>query len=264
MLSMPPSHHQGLSRAELPATDLSRPQELAAVLAAALRQSSVVRMQGPRFAPATRKKWDKVVRALGQPCFEGEDSATGSKDSSMWMDVSYHPDRQNTFRHSCTAQPLHTDGAYNNAPPEIVIFVCQETASSGGATIFVSAETVARQAKEKDGRLYDNLFALPVPYGKAGVRGRSIPVLTQTPDGLRINWNYYRVLRDESKEVHDFAEGFHRFLQEQIVAQDLVVPLTLLPGETLIFKDQCVLHGRTAFAPGPRCLWKCGVMRRTN
>lgn len=264
MIAMPvsPFDLQPLLGPELPANDLSRPEELATELADALRQGSIVRLQGPHLTPETHKKWEKVIWALGEPDREGED-ASGTKDASIWIDVSYHPDRQNTFRHSCTAQPLHTDGAYNVAPADIIVFICATNASSGGATIFVSAETVAQRAKEKDARLYDDLFELPLPYGKAGVRGRSTPVLAQGPDGLYLNWNYYRVLKEDPR-VRDFAERFHRFLQEDIVAQDLAMPLRLAPGEAVLFKDQRVLHGRTAFAPSPRFLWKCAVTRRTS
>jgi alpha-ketoglutarate-dependent taurine dioxygenase len=255
---------QSVLSPEQPPTDLARPKELAAQLGAALRQHSLVRIQGPRFDPETREQWNDVARALGQPCFDGEDGVSGSQNGEMWSDVSYHPDRQHTFRHSCTAQPLHTDGAYLAEPADVIIFICERNAVSGGATIFVSAETIAQEAKEKDPELYDALFTLHLPYGKAGQRGRSAPVLTQHADGLYVNWNYYRVLKDESQRVHDFSERFRDFLRNEIVARNLIEPVTLSPGEALLFQDQRVLHGRTAFTPSPRCMWKCSVTRTAH
>ena len=41
------------------------------------------------------------------------------------------------------------------------------------------------------------------------------------------------------------------------------VALVFAPGEAVLFDDQRLLHGRTAFVPGPRCLWKCSVSRTT-
>lgn len=240
------------------AADLARPAELAARLTAALREAHCVPVSGPLPSEAVRAQWDRVVAAIGTPLSDGEDGASGVKDGSIWLDVRYDPQRQYTFRHSCTAQPLHTDGAYNLVPADVIIFLCEENVARGGDTTLIDALSFACTAQRKDPGLYRDLFTIPVPYGKAGLRGRSATVLEQREEGLYVNWNYYRVLKDGDEPVRGLAERLHAFLQHELA--ELVTPIKLMPGDGLLLADRRVLHGRPAFPAGPRCLWKCALL----
>lgn len=246
--------------------DLGHPQEFASRLCLELEKAHLVHVEGPAPDSGTLAQWEKVVSAIGAPVYWREDSGTGVRidDLTLWTDVRYRAELQHTFRHSCTAQPLHTDGAYDAVPSDITVFVCEQDAASGGESIFVRAADVAETARKVDAQLYDNLFTVPLPYGKAGSVGRTVPILTPSDDGLLLNWNYYRVLKSYSSAVHDLAERFRRFLEQDIVQNGVATKMTLHPGEALFFEDQHVLHGRAAFAPGPRCLWKCSVNRATG
>ena len=80
--------------------------------------------------------------------------------------------------------------------------------------------------------------------------------------GMEINWNYYRVLKDESPEVESVSEAFHTFLQKEIVDGDRCIKIALKNNEGLIFDDRRVLHGRMAFEAEKirdRCIWKCEI-----
>jgi Taurine catabolism dioxygenase TauD, TfdA family len=90
--------------------------------------------------------------------------------------------------------------------------------------------------------------------------GRRVPVLSRSDHGnIAINWNYYRVLHEGNPEVASFRERFRDFLQWHIVEAGRTVPLQISPGEVILFRDQRVLHGRNAFTPSPRCIWKASV-----
>lgn len=234
--------------------------ELAGPILAALSQDPLVRVEGGDFSPGELDRWKPLITSIGVPADEGEDGATGQKDGSTWVDVRYDPTRSHTFRHSATAQPLHTDGAYLRQAVDLVFFLCQDQATQGGETIFVGADTVEREVQAADPALHQHLWQTPLTYGKGDRRGRCVPVFSRDHDGVRINWNYYRVL-DSTANAAAVREGFFAFLRDEIVARGKVDAVLLRPGDALIFADQKVLHGRHAFTPSPRCMWKCNVNR---
>lgn len=243
-----------------PVASLGNPERVAQLVARALDEAYVVRIAGPVFGEATFRGWEAVVRAMGTPCCDGEDGVTGVKDGSLWSDVRYDETRTHTFRHSATAQPLHTDSAYNENPTEIIFFLGERQAAQGGETIFIDAETVDRIAAERDPALHAQLWNLAIPYGKGDDRGRSAPVLKRDAGGMLLNWNYFRVL-EESPEIVSFRQRFRDFLQQEILDKNLVTPVMVRPGDALFFADQRVLHGRFGFIPSPRCIWKCSFDR---
>jgi alpha-ketoglutarate-dependent taurine dioxygenase len=246
-----------LSGLELP--DLAEAEKAAAILRSALAKFALVSVKPAPFQFSQLSKWQEVLSHVGSILTQGENS-DGIRDGQIWMDVRYDAERAYTFRHSATAQPLHTDGAYLAEPDDVVVFICEHQAISGGDTIFVHVDTIDACARQKHPKLYRDLWHVQIPYIKAGVAGRTVPVLrpNQTGDTL-INWNYYGVQYERNPEVAAFRERFQNFLQRDIVAGGLTVALKIEPGEVVLFKDQRMLHGRNAFAPSPRCIWKCGL-----
>jgi alpha-ketoglutarate-dependent taurine dioxygenase len=251
-----------LSGLELP--DLAEAEKAATILRYALAKFALVTVkptpvQSAPFQSSQLSKWQEVLSHVGSILAQGENS-DGIRDGKIWMDVRYDAERAHTFRHSATAQPLHTDSAYLTEPDDVVIFICEHQAISGGDTIFVHVDTIDALARQKDPELYRDLWNLQIPYIKAGVSGRTVPVLRPNERGdTLINWNYYRVQYERNPEVAAFRERFQNFLQRDIVAGGLAVPLKIEPGEVVLFKDQRMLHGRNAFVPSPRSIWKCGV-----
>lgn len=218
----------------------------------------VLTFAGEAFSQERLDEWEQVLQVLGKVRADGENGATGELDGSVWIDVRYDSERAHTFRHSATAQPLHTDSAYNPAPVDMVFFYCQHQAKSGGATLFISAEALEEAVRDHSANLHARLWEMPLPYGKGQQAGRSVPVFERDERGILLNWNYYRVL-EANAEIAKLRQEFHDFLQQQIVVGGKAEAVYLSPGESLIFEDRRVLHGRNAFEPSPRCLWKCGL-----
>ena len=52
------------------------------------------------------------------------------------------------------------------------------------------------------------------------------------------------------------------YLRDSVAVRSALVPIRLMPGDAVVWKDDRMLHGRNAFVadrPGERFLWKCAV-----
>jgi len=209
-----------------------------------------------------REFWDEVLADRAERAAVDEDTATGRANGGLWSDVSFHPARQNTFRHSKGPQPLHTDGAYLANPPPIVFMTCQQSAPSGGATLFLDGHELDDALAREQPALRERLISEPVLFGKGASEVES-PILKQ--DGsIRLRWNYYAISPRASAAARELAETFRAFLA-QLVEQRRPTSVRLQPGDAVFFHDDAVLHGRDGFVaehPGDRHLWKGGLSLR--
>lgn len=206
--------------------------------------------------------WRSVGETLGRNADLIENSATGelTETGGQWMDVRFEPDRADTFRHANVGQPLHSDGAYvaKTQAREIALFYMARQADDGGDSLFVDADTVAAYARHHDPALHDQLFSVPVRFGKGAGLSRTVPILRVEHGRTKINWNYYRVLQDQGEAVAALREAFRTFL-EQMIAARAANSFRLETGDAVLFRDDEVLHGRAAYAAresGDRLLWK--------
>jgi len=118
--------------------------------------------------------------------------------------------------------------------------------------------TVAERARRRAPQLHEALTTLPVHFGKAGQPGRTTTILFVSNGGLRINWNYFRVLPGQGEAVDRLRQDF-RLSLEQMVDDGAVESFRLDEGDAVFFRDAEVLHGRRDFAAersGDRLLWK--------
>src|SRR5689334_16168110 len=107
---------------ELP--DLSEPEKVAAVLRQTFAKFNLVSVKPAPFQSSSLCQWQQLLSHIGSILRNSEDS-DGIRRGGIWTDVRYDAARTSTFRHSATAQPLHTDGAYSAEPEDIVIFLCE-------------------------------------------------------------------------------------------------------------------------------------------
>lgn len=248
--------------AQITLSPADKPPHIAARLHEALCASRVVHVTGCPRPDGDTSYWSDVILQFADMAFRGEDGASGRQTRDAWTDVRYDPARAHSFRHSKTAQPPHTDGAYEADSGNVVFFACHAHAPSGGETYFIGADEIARVAEAEAPALFGQLVTLPVRFGKLNTRQRERPVLSRDADGWSIDWNYFRVVTDGQPEVARLRETFHRFLQERFVVTDACTPVRLLAGECLLFHDQRVLHGRRAFdaeLQSERLIWKCNL-----
>ena len=57
-------------------------------------------------------------------------------------------------------------------------------------------------------------------------------------------------------------QQFFDYLRDSVAVRSALMPIGLMPGDAVVWKDDRMLHGRNAFVadrPGERFLWKCDL-----
>ena len=239
---------------------------LAGELRAALGSAKVVYLRGlADRLPAA--EWPAFYEALTEAtghCLQlDEDFAQGSaRTGHKWIEVRYDADIPDdaAYRFSKNAQPLHTDESYLSEPAEVMFMHCLVQAPAGGETTFVDADVLWQTLQAFAPDLAARLLDRPVRFAKAG-DFRHLPIIAQTPAGLRLNWNYHCVDPAETLENHALAQEFRLFLLDHVNDTPAETAIQLAPGEAVAWWDDQVLHGRRAFraeATNDRFLLKSG------
>ena len=225
---------------------------VAEALRAALGSAKVVHLRGlAGQLPAGQWAafYDELTESTGQCLRLDEDFAQGSaRTGRKWIEVRYDADIPDdaAYRFSKNAQPLHTDESYLSDPAEVMFMHCLVQAPAGGETTFVDADVLWERLKAVSPALASRLLNRPVCFAKAG-HSRTLPIIAETPAGLRLNWNYHCVDPAESPEAHALARDFRQFLLDHVSNTPAEVALQLAPGEAVAWWDDQVLHGRRAF-----------------
>ncbi|MGI4736776.1 MAG: TauD/TfdA family dioxygenase [Janthinobacterium lividum] len=230
-------------------------QPLAAVAASlrrALSTTKVVHLRGlaaSLAAPEWPAFYDALTETAGHCLQLDEDFAQGSiRTGQKWIEVRYDaaiPDEA-AYRFSKNEQPLHTDESYLSDPAEVMFMHCLVQAPAGGETTFVDADKLWLSLQANAPALAARLLNQPVRFAKAG-DARTLPIIAQTPAGLRLNWNYHCVDPAETAAHHALAEEFRQFLLDYITGTPAEMAIQLAPGEAVAWWDDQVLHGRRAF-----------------
>lgn len=223
-----------------------------------LREYKIVHLVGVPEGIDYKQCYSELVDKLGHIVNVDEDIQTGSaKTQERWTDVRYDKENAFTFRHSNTRQPLHTDAAYTDFDLDVNFFFCVEQAEVGGATTFFDSDDLCYILEKYERALFDQLKAVEVRFGKGDNQYKQRKIIDSDERGVRLNWNYFRVLPDNPKDVLNMCEAFHKVLEDKIVAGGLLTGVTLKPGEAVFFQDDRILHGRNSFY-GNRTLIKGG------
>lgn len=253
------AHRTRTTRIEL--DDGRPPQAHGERIRNALARADIVHVAARPPVSDARAHWDAIVRYVGERKPLDEDAVTFERTGRTWLDVRFDPQRQHTFRHSCTAQPLHTDGAYDRDPADVIFFFCERQAPASGETLFLHGIELVSLLEREDPKLLEQLRARPVTFTKGDGGRKEATVIADDAEGPVLCWNYYRAdARD--REERGRIERFRSFLEERVVAAGRALPIRLEPGEAVFFHDARTLHGRRAFEAtrlGDRLLWKGGL-----
>lgn len=188
-----------------------------------------------------------VANQIGTIFCSEEDFITKNKTGNLWSEIKYIEEKSESFSHSNTRQPFHTDGAYELNAPDISFFYCVERANFGGATTFIDSDVLIKCLSFCNGDLLKKIKNTIV-YHYKGDDGKKALIL----DDKNWNWNYFRA------EKSNLVEEFHNFLEEKIYKSGIYESVYLNPGDSLFFWDKKVLHGRNGFI-GNRHLKKAGI-----
>lgn len=209
--------------------------------------------------------YDNLSNEIGQCAEMDEDLRTEQKTGAKWIEIKYDPEFPNSYRHSSTRQPLHTDGSYESLAPEVSFFFCIQPAAVGGATIFIDSDELLRALKLHSEPLYRSCCEIPMTFEK-GNDSKTKPIVTTDDKGIVLTWNYFRVV-ENSLETTNLKREFHQFLEDKVVQGGLCFPCPLAAGDAVFFNDERVFHGRNSFvatSPGERHLLKGGLYLRND
>ena len=232
----------------------------AEAIGAACRRARLVLIRAHTEAAQSRKFWSDILDQSGlKRVAVDEDAQSGRALDNLWSNVEFDPDRQNRFRYSRSAQPLHTDGSYVAGSPSLMVMFCAKAASRGGATLFLHGEDLLRLLEERRA-LLSGLHETSMIFRK-GDHEVTAPVIAHDAQGPLLRWNYYALGSQLDANVRAMAEEFQEFILE-ITRRSIPLALRLRRGDAVVFHDDRLLHGREAFAAraaGDRLLWKGGL-----
>ena len=175
-----------------------------------------------------------------------------------------------------SGRPLlpHTDESYRISSVAITLFQVVQPSQSGGHSTLVDGFEVARRLRNEDPRAFELLTTVPVTFQRhhtgESLDGNHRYLVSRFPVikvddageviGVRINERQISPLLVSD----DLVEPFYRALRRLFaIAYDdsLRIELALKSGEGMVFDNQRILHGRTAFTRGdiPRHVRTCTV-----
>jgi alpha-ketoglutarate-dependent taurine dioxygenase len=203
-----------------------------------------------RQASSDEGFWIDQVSDVGELVPMKEDPSTGNKTGDFWIDIKYDLKFPNTFLHSNTRQPLHTDGSYEAVSPNITFFFCVEPAVVGGDTTCIEIDVIKNCLKIENPDLLDKATSQELIFSKGNDFKKSKII-----NGEKGNWNYFRA------EKCKLVEDFHNYLETRILQMGILKGFKLFKGDAIFFNDELIFHGRNAFI-GNRWLKKGGVLWR--
>lgn len=189
-----------------------------------------------------------LATSLGKLMPMEENATTGNKTGNLFVDIKYQPNKSDSFLHTNTRQPFHTDGSYEFNAPDLTFFFCKKPAKYGGATIFIQNLDLIRICKTYDKLMYHEIIKTKLKFFKGD--DEKIHEIIDKKNNL--NWNYFRVKKTT------LAEDFHNFIEQKIYQGGIFDSINLIEGEGIIFPDIKFLHGRNSFI-GNRWLRKGGI-----
>jgi alpha-ketoglutarate-dependent taurine dioxygenase len=209
--------------------------------------------------------YNGLLPSIGTAAYIAEDVAVGDRHQQrtgeIWMDVKYDPRIKNAYRHSNSAQPLHTDGSYIAQYPNASLMACETNAPSGGETTFLDGDVLLQVLRDEAPALLKKVLAVTIPHARSGDR-RELPIVRLEQDKIFLNWNYYCVDSKGAGETAEIRQAFHEFLMSSPGVRAATLGVKLDRGDAVVWKDERVLHGRNGFVAhqvADRFLWKCAV-----
>lgn len=245
---------------QLDLRDLISPIEIASHISTALTRSRLVHVKTRLPFGNGYELWDILLNQCGKRIAVDEDVNTGQPINNLWSSVEYNPAIQNRFRHSCSAQPLHTDGSYINNPPPIVFLLCERSAPSGGATLFLDGPELVDILSAEDPKLLEDLETTPIQF-KKGYNEIIANILNHELTASVFRWNFYALDSHLPVKAQVLCNRFHQILQ-CFVTRQIPKQIRLEAGEAVFFHDDKLLHGREEFIAhevSDRLLWKGGL-----
>ncbi len=172
----------------------------------------------------------------------------------------------------------HTDDPYRYTPSGTSILHCVSRSMSGGESVLVDGFGIAADLYEEEPDIFDLLTDVSVPFVRHRTdvvdQGEDVHLLAHGPiisldrdhevSGIRFHERSMAPLDVDPAIVGDFYRALIRFATE-VNSPGRAVQFGLEPGQAIVYDNQRVLHGRTAFredgTAGGRHLRLCTIDR---
>jgi len=185
-----------------------------------------------------------------------------------FFEVYSRPD-SNDLAYRPVALGPHTDNPYRTPVPGIQILQCLQNETSGGFSTLVDSLAVAEQVRAEDSRGFELLSRIPVRYEYRDATTQLVavkPMIELDGSGNMTGVHYSPRLDDIPLMSEEDTRAYHGARKRLgLLFEDPRYELhfRLNPGEMMMFDNNRVLHGRTAFNPaeGHRQLQGCYIDR---
>ena len=162
----------------------------------------------------------------------------------------------------------HTDEPYRIDPPGITFFHVIEQSIEGGASTLIDSFKLVDSLKQQNPAAYEILCSLPAHFHRSLVEGRlfdyQAPIIQTDSDGdvtsVRLLDRGMAPIDCKPDQVHAFYDALRELLGLSYAGEGMI-EFKLESGEVLVFNNQRLMHGRTAFnvANSHRHIRSCSV-----
>ena len=147
----------------------------------------------------------------------------------------------------------HTDNPYREPTPTIQVLHCLKADVEGGETLLVDGFQVAKDLKEKHPAYYELLSNQVVSFqfhNSEHLLQNSAPILELDKKGvlrkIKFNSRSIQPFQVADEIMLPFYEAY-QYLENQFHSPDYQLRFKLEPGQAIIYDNERILHGRTAF-----------------
>ncbi len=150
----------------------------------------------------------------------------------------------------------HTDEPYRIDPPAITLFHVLKQSTSGGESILVDGFNLVSILQKRDPRAFEILSTTPARFHRVLREGRAFetqaPIISRDRQGavigVRLLDRGMAPVDVEPEQVEPFYDALRSFLQ-LVYGREGRITVKLEAREMLVFNNQRIMHGRTAFDP---------------
>ena len=155
---------------------------------------------------------------------------------------------------------LHTDEPYRIEPPAITFFHVLEQSSDGGKSTLADGINIAGLLEQQDPEAFELLCTTPARFHRTLREGRIFeshaPIIARNEQnkvtGIRLLDRGMGPLDAPVEQVEPFYDALRKLL-EIVYRGEGQIAIKLDSGDMLVFNNQRVMHGRTAFDPSTSC-----------
>ena len=178
------------------------------------------------------------------------------------FDVRVEPDPANLAFTSLRIG-MHTDNPYRDPVPGLQLLHCLVNESDGGDSLLCDGFHAARLIRDRHRDAFELLAGQPVRFRYLDDHTdlQTVQPLIQTDvlgavTGIRYNSRSAQAFDMPESIIADYYDAY-RLLAETLNRPESLVQFRLDAGQLMVFDNQRVLHGRTAYNQGRRHLQGC-------